>query len=256
MTTTTGTISTTYHFAVLFPIPIQSVKEPAATTLLEPFILFFVLFFRGTIVPGAIVPGANAGATASGAAAVEAAFSAPAELNRLLIYTIPSLALLWYLAIAKKSLPSPAAPLKPTRRDIYPFLTGLPGLLLIGISLAHIMTHTPGLPPPPRAAAPTSTPGWIIMAFSCLGTGYLEETYFRHYLLTRLSTTPLAFRLTVSITLFAICHAYEGPWGILNAALAGTLLALLYEHHHSLHGIASAHAAYNASVYLMSALIK
>jgi len=51
--------------------------------------------------------------------------------------------------------------------------------------------------------------------------------------------------------LFSLCHVYEGPWGILNAVLAGIILSLLFIRFRSLHGIAWAHGAYNIFVYTM-----
>jgi hypothetical protein len=45
---------------------------------------------------------------------------------------------------------------------------------------------------------------------------------------------------------------YEGPWGVLNAVLAATLLSFLFLHFKSLHGIALAHGLYNAFVYALA----
>jgi membrane protease YdiL (CAAX protease family) len=100
---------------------------------------------------------------------------------------------------------------------------------------------------------PGNVLGWIIMAFSCIGTGYLEESYFRYYLLTKLQTrlpSPAA-RMIISTVLFSFCHIYEGPWGILNAVLAGLFLSMLFIRYRSIHGIAWAHGAYNIFVYIM-----
>jgi membrane protease YdiL (CAAX protease family) len=167
------------------------------------------------------------------------------------VYTIPSLALIWYLIIKKKSLLFPGKILKPGRKDIYPFLTGFPVLVLSGFAVSFLMANVSSLPLPPRIGAPESAAGWIVMTFSCLGTGYLEESYFRYYLLSKLDDTRIWFRLLTSVVLFALCHVYEGPWGVLNAVLAGCLLAYLYERYRSLHGIAWAHGLYNVFVYLM-----
>jgi len=91
------------------------------------------------------------------------------------------------------------------------------------------------------------------MVFSCVCTGYLEESYFRYYLLTRLENlfTKDAFRIAISTFFFSLCHMYEGPWGILNAVLAGVLLSVLFVRYRSLHGVAWAHGAYNIFVYVM-----
>jgi membrane protease YdiL (CAAX protease family) len=46
---------------------------------------------------------------------------------------------------------------------------------------------------------------------------------------------------------------YEGPWGFLNAALAGTALAFVFLRYGSLHGIALAHGLYNLFAYALAA---
>jgi membrane protease YdiL (CAAX protease family) len=59
----------------------------------------------------------------------------------------------------------------------------------------------------------------------------------------------MAIRVLFSTVLFSLCHIYEGPWGILNAVLAGIFLSVLFNRYRSIHGIAWAHAAYNMFVY-------
>jgi membrane protease YdiL (CAAX protease family) len=59
-----------------------------------------------------------------------------------------------------------------------------------------------------------------------------------------------------STLLFAFCHVYEGPWGFLNAALSGVILAFLFLRFRSLHGIAIAHAMYNIFVYALGAVLE
>jgi membrane protease YdiL (CAAX protease family) len=92
---------------------------------------------------------------------------------------------------------------------------------------------------------------------SVLSSAYVEESYFRFYLLTRLEETepgPLK-RVFVSVFLFSLCHIYEGIPGILNAVLAGTFLSFLFLKYRSLHGLAWAHGAYNAAVYITIGLL-
>jgi membrane protease YdiL (CAAX protease family) len=219
---------------------------------MEPLILYFVLFFPG-IFASPFPAGLGQG--------IEAAlipFSTLRELGRTLTYTIPSLALLWYLISDKKGL-SALDEVKPRLRDFIPFAIGFPSLVIIGLGISFPASYFSGyldLPLPPRVDAPLGLAGWIAMVFSCLGTGYLEESYFRYYLLIKLEN-PLprpAFRIFLSTLLFSLCHIYEGPWGILNAVLAGVLLSVLFIRYRSLHGIAWAHAAYNMFVYV-SAMI-
>jgi membrane protease YdiL (CAAX protease family) len=91
------------------------------------------------------------------------------------------------------------------------------------------------------------------MVISSHGTGYLEESYFRYYLLAKLRRAlpkPTA-RIFLSTFLFSICHMYEGPWAVLNAAMAGFFLSVLFIRYRSLHGVSWAHAAHNMFVYTM-----
>jgi membrane protease YdiL (CAAX protease family) len=221
-------------------------KGVAAIALLEPLILYFVLFFSGISGP---VP------VEAGLPVDNIPFLPFRELNRTLSYSVPALALLWYLILEKKSLKPAENRLKPGVRDIYPFLLGFPCLVLTGLGISLLINRFSPFSLPPRIEAPSNALGWTVMAFSCLGTGYLEESYFRFYLLEKLEVvSPCRWiGIFLSVFFFSLCHIYEGPWGILNACLAGFILAVLYERFRSLHGIALAHGAYNAFVYVMAA---
>ena len=220
---------------------------------MEPLILYFVLFFPG------IFSSSFPSALSSGIEAAEAIpFSILHELSRTLTYTIPALALLWYLMSDKNGF-SALKDEKPSLWDTISFAVGLPSLIIIGLGISFLVTQFSGYPnlaPPPMVEPPVNLWGYIVMVLSCLGTGYLEESYFRYYLLTRLenSVPQLILRIIFSTTLFSLCHFYEGPWGILNAVLAGILLSVLFTRFRSLHGIAWAHGAYNIFVYVMGNL--
>ena len=210
---------------------------------MEILILYFVLFFPGVYFMGF-----------SGSEALS--FSILRELSRTLTYTAPSLALLWYLITDKKGFSS-LDDIKPKRPDIICLGFGLPGLIIISIfvsTLAYLFSHYLGFSTPPKIAGPLSITGFIVLFFSCLGTGYLEESYFRYYLLTRLEKyiPATTLRIAVSTLLFSLCHIYEGPWGIMNAVLASVFLSILFIKFRSIHGIAWAHGAYNLFVYVMS----
>jgi membrane protease YdiL (CAAX protease family) len=212
-------------------------KEHGLFGFFEPLILYFVLFF----------PGFFSGGPVSG----PIPFSTPAELNRLLFHTLPSTALLWYLVLEKRSLP-PGTLKKPRLREGMALLIGFPGLILIGTILA-LLSSLGAASPPPQVEAPRNPSGWVVMLLSCLGTGFLEESFFRFYLLNKLNTRFTGERegLLLSTTLFALCHIYEGPWGVLNAALAGCFLSILFLKYRSLYGAAAAHGFYNIFVYVM-----
>ena len=210
---------------------------------MEPMILYFVLFFPGVLNSSirevtTIIP-----------------YSILRELSRTITYTIPALALLWYL-ISDKNGFSALEEEKPCKNDIFPFIIGLPGLIAIGLGLSLLITFFSGshnLTMPPKIEAPHNIAGWVVLVFSCLGTGYLEESYFRFYLLTKLENylPQVVFRIMLSTALFAVCHIYEGPWGIANAVLAGVLLSVLFVRFRSLHSVALAHGAYNIFVYVV-----
>ena len=230
---------------------------------MEALILYFVLFFPSYYTPD----------FAAETVFVESiSFSVLRELARTLTYSIPSLALLWYLITNKKGFTGPDGNLRyanlslsvrrlgfpdfniPGKKDLVPFVIGLPVLILIGFGISLLIsffTEFSGLPP--KIEGPATVSGWIVMILSCFFTGYLEESYFRYYLLTKLQNLFARdmFRIIISTILFSLCHLYEGPWGILNAVLAGILLSVLFIRFKSLHGVAWAHGAYNIFVYIM-----
>jgi membrane protease YdiL (CAAX protease family) len=179
------------------------------------------------------------------------------ELGRTLTYTVPSLLLLWVIIPTKSEYSPLERRILPGRKDIVAFLVGLPGLIIIGTLISFIMGRVQSFPlPPSRIAAPVTVPGWIILSISCLGTGYLEETFFRFYIIQKIEelNPSRTVGIVFSTLLFAICHIYEGPWGVANAVLAGLLLSCLFEKWRVIHGIAWAHGAYNAFVYVSGLL--
>ena len=210
---------------------------------MEALLLYFVLFF----------PSLSGGAGISVADIIP--FSITRELVRTFTYTIPSFALLWYLISGKNGF-SALVSEKPGSRDFIPLVFGFSGLVIIGFGISFLVTFFSGFfgfSLPPKIAAPDNIRGWIVIFLSCFGTGYLEESYFRYYLLKKLEfQLPFpALRIAFSTILFAVCHFYEGPWGIINAVLAGVLLSILFIRYRSLHSIAWAHGAYNMLVYIM-----
>ena len=211
---------------------------------LEPIILYLVLFFPGLT---------------SGYIPAEAiiTFSAFRELARLFTYVIPALALIWYLILEKNSLPLSMRDIRIKKADGISFIIGLPLLILAGAFVSLLMNKINPDLALPAVQAPENITGWIILAVSCTGTGYLEESFFRFYLLQKLyEWIPSGWiRVLFSVLLFALCHAYEGPWGILNAAIAGLILSILFMRYRTIHGIVWSHACYNAFVYVMGIFV-
>ena len=205
--------------------------------------MYFVLFFPGVSAFPMI-----------GASMEVITFSLVRELGRTITYTIPSFALLWYIISDKKGFEA-LVEQKPVLRDFIPFAAGLPGLAIIGIGISFLVTLLPAggmLTPPPKIDSPADMAGYTVMVITCLGTGYLEESFFRFYLLSKFEDHfphPL-FGIILSSIMFSACHMYEGPWGIINSTLAGIFLSILFIKYRSLNGIAWAHAAYNILVYV------
>ncbi|MDR2210622.1 MAG: CPBP family intramembrane metalloprotease [Spirochaetaceae bacterium] len=198
-------------------------KGTAIKDMLEALVLFFVLFFPR--------PGGD--------------FSFTGELILSFCWRIP--AVLLVVILLKKNLP-------PGKKDLSVGCICLPALCITGflISLGASRYF-----PPPKLPVPSGPLAWTAVVFSSLTTGYLEEGYFRLYLPERLRRAALGpvKSLVIPILIFALCHAYEGPWGFTNALLAGTILSLGYRKMPGFHGIALAHGIYNILAYLSGALL-
>ena len=213
--------------------------------------LYIILFFSG----GLSLPSINSVINEP-----VISFSANNELLRLFTYTIPGLALIWYLILNKKSLLVSINDLKPQKSDIISFALGFPGLILIGIAVSLLASavniSNTGFMPQITIQAPDNVFVWIILIISCMGLAYLEESYFRFYLLKKFESiilfTPL--RILFPAFLFALSHSWEGAFGMINAFLAGIFLSLLFIKYKSMHGISWAHGCYNLFVIVWVSL--
>ncbi|MDR0562576.1 MAG: CPBP family intramembrane metalloprotease [Spirochaetaceae bacterium] len=179
------------------------------------------------------------------------AFSAEAELFRLFAYTLPGLGLIGLLLFPQKPPPKPGV------NDIAACIICLPGLILLGFAVSSIAGLLGRQPPSPRPETPESLWTWTALGTACLGTGYLEESFFRLYLTQRLEEArlPRGKTVFVSTLLFACCHIYEGPWGVVNAACAGLGLSAAFAKLKAVHGLAWAHGGYNIFVFALSSLL-
>jgi membrane protease YdiL (CAAX protease family) len=214
------------------------------STFIEPLILYAVLFFR--ISTGAALLGEVPESPVE--------FSAIAETVRIFLYNIPSLALVWYLLLKAKSLKEWGISL-PGKKDFIPAVIVFPALVLIGLTISVASHRFDEIPSGFRLLPPQDFISWIILIISCISAAYLEESFFRFYLLSKRKEMGLGPHraVLVSVLLFSLCHIYEGPWGFLNAALSGVILAFIFLRFRSLHGIACAHALYNVVVYALGA---
>jgi len=209
-------------------------------SFIEPFIIYWVLFFR--------IPVGNA----QGEGAVALEFSWTAETGRILMYTLPSLALVWYLQLKAKSLKETGIKL-PQKKDFFIAFLAFAALTLIGVTISLVSARFGEAAAPRHSLSPQTVTAWVVLVISCVSSAYLEESFFRFYLLSRKEEMGLGSHRAalVSTLLFSICHIYEGPWGFLNAALSGVVLAYIFLRFRSLHGVAIAHALYNILAYVL-----
>ncbi len=135
--------------------------------------------------------------------------------------------------------------LKPDKKDFFQTVKIIIGLIVIGFAMSGLMnlvlgTHTEGIHIPGLLS-------WMIITVNCVSTGYMEESYFRVYLLNRLTLSGISQNkaLVSSCLLFAVCHVYQGPAGLLTSFLAGLFLSHEYIKKRSVHAIALGHGLYN-----------
>jgi len=209
-------------------------------SLIEPFILYWVLFLRFP----------------SGIAYEEVPeFSWIAETGRILMYTLPSLTLVWYLLLRVKS-PGEMGITLPRKKDLAAAFLVFAALTLIGVTISLVSAQFGEAVVFRQYLSPKTVTGWAVLAVSCISSAYLEESFFRFYLLSKreeMGLGPIGAVLG-STMLFSICHIYEGPWGFLNSALSGVVLASAFLRFRSLHGLAAAHALYNILAYVLGAV--
>jgi len=204
--------------------------------LTEALILYIVLFFSGA-----------AGFVINGGQNVD--FSISAQIAGIFLHSLPSLALIWLMILKTKSIDD--CNIKPARMDLISASITLPCLLLIAFVISSVSSFIGESQSRLSFISPSTISGWLILCLSCICSAYLEESYFRYYLLTKRSELKLnaPSALVFSTALFSICHIYEGPLGVLNAAISGAFLCLIFLRFNSLHGIALAHGLYNIAVF-------
>jgi membrane protease YdiL (CAAX protease family) len=182
-------------------------------------------------------------------------YSATAELVRVFMFTILALALIWYLLGRGK--PVRDWGLNPSKKDLFSGLLAFPCLLIIGFFTAYTGTHFGATYAYKELfGAHKGAAEWMLLCISCISRGYLEESYFRFYLLSQRKELKMSAPVAVAVqaALFSICHIYEGPWGLVNALLSGVLLSLIFLRYKTLHGIALAHGLYNITAFAAAAI--
>lgn len=88
------------------------------------------------------------------------------------------------------------------------------------------------------------------IAFSCLGTGYSEELFFRFFAYRRFlkSGLPAMAAAIACSLLFGASHARQGIPGMITAFALGMVFSLFRMKGNSLHSLALAHAAYDFAI--------
>ena len=169
------------------------------------------------------------------------------EIGYSLFWRLPGFILI--LLLLKKPLL-----LKP-KRDFAVLACTLPALCIAGF-LVSLSAGLSGIFPPQEVPPPEGIPGWTAVILFSLTIGCLEEAYFRVYLPLRILELNQDRRTAylASALVFALCHAYAGPWSFANALLAAAVLSLAYIKSASFPGIALAHGLYNIFVFLAAAL--
>ena len=182
-------------------------------------------------------------------------FSATSQVARLFYITIPSIALIWYLLLKAKSIKEWGISL-PKKQDFVAFFISLPALILVSATVFFVSSHLDKSSfTGPRLLPPQDFVSWIVLVVSCVFSAFLEESYFRFYLLSKHEDMKINTHIAVlmSTILFSCCHIYEGPWGFLNSAISAVVLAYSFLRFRSLYGIVLAHAVYNVLAYVIGA---
>jgi len=200
-------------------------------------------------------------------------FSAAAECVKILMRSIPSLILVWYLILKQAGKESAynevsqtekAIIIKSSRlplfgiKDFISVLITLPCLILIGILMSYLSSLAGGTSAGFIIFRPSTVTGWITLCVSCFVSAYLEESYFRYYLLTKRESFNLSVPgiTALSVVLFSLCHVYAGFWGFLNALISGALLCFIFLKFKALHGIAVSHGLYNILAVILNTIYK
>ncbi|WP_304225074.1 CPBP family intramembrane glutamic endopeptidase [Gracilinema caldarium] len=177
------------------------------------------------------------------------------ELSRILLYDLPATALILFLLIKEnreKIIERFAVSRNITLWAIINLTLIIASAFVISLLARFILPSWK----PPIIQAPKLPSAWIVMTAGSFATAYLEESYFRLYLLYRFDEAGFTSRTgnLLSVLLFSLCHIYEGPLGFLNAAIAGLFFTLVYRKTGSIHSPAWAHGLYNTLVFSLAIL--
>ena len=97
---------------------------------------------------------------------------------------------------------------------------------------------------------------WIpLLTVAMLSVGFVEELFFRAYLITRMEQMdrPAGHAVLFAALLFSVGHGYQGGQALFFSLVAGVLLGVLWLRRGRLLPFALGHAAYNLSAIALSA---
>jgi len=191
-------------------------------------------------------------------------FSEAAEYVKIFTRVLPSLVLVWYLILKQEkndkafkdiSQTSDASVRLPAfgKKDIICVLITLPCLTLTGLLVSYLSSIT-GTSAEYIIYSPSTFSGWIALCVSCFASAYLEESYFRYYLLSKRESFKLSVPgiIALSVILFSLCHVYAGLFGFINALISGAVLCLIFLKFNAIHGIAVSHGLYNILAFILN----
>ena len=179
-----------------------------------------------------------------------------------LFTAVPQTLLILYLICRDGFLPPEVYGLvAPDGKTLLRTLPALGGIfpVLIPVYLLNLLLYLAGV------SVPWETVEWQfrnpalipLVLLVCLATGYLEESYFRVYLTTRMdfAGVPRSRSLLLVNLLFASGHLYQGLPGFAGTLVIGLYLTRLFYSRRNIHLIAITHGLYNFTVLLLSFLL-
>jgi len=214
----------------------------------EPLLLFLIIFFPGYILQNSESIDADL-------------FNNPSLNIVYLMTTLPQTILVAYLILQDKSNDRLRFGLTiPLKRDFLKAFIALGQIFmaLIPLYLLGSLLMTQGIISDYAAVEWKFTNYSIIplVFITCLSTGYLEEIYFRSYLISKgevagVSKWPLLLGINF---LFAAGHLYQGVMGFIVTFGIGMVLSLVFIKRRNIHIIALGHGYYNFLILLISGL--
>jgi membrane protease YdiL (CAAX protease family) len=198
--------------------------------LIEAVFLYFVFFACAVFSSGR----------------AEITITAKGELLSLLFFKLP-------LIVAILSIKIPGAErrgLQPTCKNLFlSAAAALAGLFLAAFLIMFVSNIILGTENTTRINIGNYPLIHIIIIVSSVSTAYLEELFFRFFLLKTFSNMPPPAAVTLSSVMFAACHIAQGVQGITNAFAAGIILCVIFLRLKSFYGIVIAHALFDIIVF-------